>query len=324
MNPILYLESKKDKNSKLLYNLRNIVEYCIPNYFYRKKLENKLSHFKNYKEFDINSRLSYYNKLEKPYCCNDKFIKIKDFTLGNKYTPHTYYWDTYQYTRYFNSKNKIAFAFGDVTYIPEFPQIVKSRPIAGNNKNSILLNLDKVRHFIFVSDDNTFESKENLLIGRGGIYQKHRIQFYEKYFHHPLCNLGHVGHKHIHPKWCTDSLPISRHLKYKFILCLEGNDVASNLKWVMSSNSIAVMPKPKYETWFMEGKLKENYHYIEIKDDYSDLEEKLEYYIEHTEEALEIINNAHRFVDEFRDQNKEDLIALLVLKKYFKLQEECK
>ena len=66
------------------------------------------------------------------------------------------------------------------------------------------------------------------------------------------------------------------------------------------------------------------YHYIEIKDDYSDLEEKLDYYSEHTEEALKIIENAHKFVAEFRDPNKEDLIALLVLKKYFELQEECK
>jgi len=322
MNPFLYLESRKDKNSKLLYNVRNLGRYCIPNYFCRKKLENKLSLLKNYNESDIKTRLSYYNKLEKPYYCNDKFIKIKDFTLSKNYRPHTYYWDTYQYTRYFNSENKISFTFGDVTHIPEFPQIVKSRPITEDNQNSILLNLDKRRHFIFVNDNNRFEDKQNLLIGRGGIYQKHRVQFYEKYFHNPLCNLGHVGHKDIHPEWRADPLPISRHLKYKFILCLEGNDVASNLKWVMSSNSIAVMPKPKYETWFMEGKLKGNYHFIEIKDDYSDLEEKLGYYSEHTKEALEIINNAHKFVDEFRDPNKEDLIALLVLKKYFDLQKK--
>ena len=63
------------------------------------------------------------------------------------------------------------------------------------------------------------------------------------------------------------------------------------------------------------------HHYIEIKDDYSDLEEKLNYYSEHTKEALDIINNAHTFISEFRDPNKEDLIALLVLQKYFDLQE---
>lgn len=320
MNPFLYLASRKDKNSKLLYNLKNVGSYCIPNCFYRKQLEQKLSLLKNYNEEAIAHRLNYYNKIEQSYCCNNEFIKIKDFTLFKKYKPHTYFWDTYQYTRYFNPENKISFAFGDVTYVPEFPKIVKSRPIAGDNQNSILLKLDKVRHFIFVNDPHTFESKQNLLIGRGGIYQKHRVQFYEKYFHHPLCDLGHVGHKEVHPEWRANLLPISRHLDYKFILCLEGNDVASNLKWVMSSNSIAVMPKPKYETWFMEGKLKGDYHYIEIKDDYSDLEEKLEYYIAHTGEALKIIDNSHKFVDEFRDSHKEDLIALLVLKKYIDLQ----
>ena len=322
MNSFFYLESRKGKNSKLLYNLRNLARYCIPNYFCRKLLESKLLLLKNYDASAINARLNYYNKLEKSYCTNDTFIKIKDFTLSNNYKPHTYFWDTYQYTRYFNNENKLAFTFGDVTHIPEFSQIVKSRPIAGDNKNSILLNLDKHRHFIFLNDTNKFEDKQNLLIGRGGIYQKHREQFYEKYFHHPLCNLGHVGHKDSHPEWRADPLPIYRHLNYKFILCLEGNDVASNLKWVMSSNSIAVMPKPKYETWFMEGKLKGNYHYIEIKDDYSDLEEKLNYYTEYTEESLEIINNAHAFIAEFRDPNKEDLIALLVLKKYFDLQKK--
>lgn len=321
MNPILYLESRKYKNSKFLYNLKFLGRYCLPDYFYRKNLNDKLHLIENYDETYIASRLEYYNKLYKSYSCDDNFIKIKDFTLAKKYKPHNYYADLYEYTKYFSDENKISFAFGDITYVPESPKIVKSRPIMlGGNENSVLLNLDKLRHFVFVNDNYTFENKENMLIGRGGIYQKHRVRFYEKYFNHPMCNLGHVGNKNVHQEWNRGMLPIGRHLKYKFILCLEGNDVASNLKWVMSSNSIAVMPKPKYETWFMEGKLKANYHYIEIKDDYSDLEEKLHYYIEHTQEALEIINNAHKYINQFRDKDREDLISLLVLKKFFDLQ----
>ena len=54
-------------------------------------------------------------------------------------------------------------------------------------------------------------------------------------------------------------------------MCVEGVDVATNLKWVMSSNSIAVMPKPKIESWFMENMLIPEKHYIEIKEDYSDV-----------------------------------------------------
>ena len=48
----------------------------------------------------------------------------------------------------------------------------------------------------------------------------------------------------------------------------------------MSSNSLAVMPKPKFESWFMEGLLIPDHHFVEIKRDYSDLEEKLNYYID--------------------------------------------
>ena len=100
-------------------------------------------------------------------------------------------------------------------------------------------------------------------------------------------------------------------------MSLEGNDVASNLKWVMSSNSIAVTPRLTCETWFMEGTLIPNYHYIEVKDDFSDLEERLNYYIAHPDEAESIIRHAQEFIAQFKDQKREKLISLLVLKKYF-------
>jgi len=112
-------------------------------------------------------------------------------------------------------------------------------------------------------------------------------------------------------------MQLSEQLKYKFILAIEGNDVASNLKWIMSSNSIAFMVKPKYETWFMEGTLIPNFHYVLLKDDYSDLEEKIEYYSTHFEESLSIIKNANEYTKQFQDEKREDIISLLVLKKYF-------
>ena len=98
---------------------------------------------------------------------------------------------------------------------------------------------------------------------------------------------------------------------------LEGVDVASNLKWVMSSNSIAVMPRPTYETWFMEGTLIPNYHYIEIKPDYSDLLERIDYYNNHIDEAKEIIKHANEYARQFRNKKRENLISLMVLAKYF-------
>lgn len=74
----------------------------------------------------------------------------------------------------------------------------------------------------------------------------------------------------------------------------------------------------KYESWFMEGRLQPGVHYIEIKDDYSDLEDKIQYYSTHVEEAEAIIRNAHAFVEQFRDKEREELISILVLEKYFR------
>ena len=94
--------------------------------------------------------------------------------------------------------------------------------------------------------------------------------------------------------------------------------MATNLKWIMSSNSIAVMPKPTLETWFMEGKLEGGKHYIEIRPDYSDVEEQLNYYINNPDKCLEIIQNAHNFVQQFQNKKVEDLCSLLVLQKLCK------
>ncbi len=88
----------------------------------------------------------------------------------------------------------------------------------------------------------------------------------------------------------------------------------------MSSNSIAVMPKPKYETWFMEGTLIPDYHYIQVKDDFSDLIEKVSYYNNNPEAAKQLIKNANDFVAQFKDKKREKLLSLLVLKRYFELQ----
>ena len=157
-----------------------------------------------------------------------------------------------------------------------------------------------------------------MLVGRGAVTQTHRKRFLELYFNHPLCIIGQVNRDNQGDKYLVEKMTIDEQLEYKFILSLEGKDVATNLKWIMSSSSLAVMPRPKYETWFMEGALIPNHHYVLIKDDYSDLEERLNYYIENTAEALEIVRNANEYVRQFRNKKREDLISLLVLDKYFK------
>lgn len=134
-----------------------------------------------------------------------------------------------------------------------------------------------------------------------------------------MCNIGQINRDTCdeHPELVKEYLTIPQQLEYKFVCCIEGNDVATNLKWVMASNSLAVMPRPTYETWFMEGRLIGGYHYVEIKKDYSDLIEKMEYYIRHPEEAERIIEHAHEYVRQFMNPKQEAVISLLVMQKYF-------
>ena len=298
------------------------MSYALPDFLFRLQRAKEFQKILHYDENYIASRVNYYNKLENATNLLENKVLLKDFRLKRikSFGPSTHFFDTYAYSRYFPKENFISLLFGDNIIIPTCPSIVKSRPIAENNENAIVLKLNKLRHFVFVKDKNKFENKKDILVGRCSVFepQPQRIKFWEMYFGHPLCNLGQTN---LHPifseKWITPKMTIDEHLDYKFILCLEGNDVATNLKWVMSSNSLAVMPKPKYETWFMEGNLIPDYHYIEIKDDYSDLPDKLNYYIKNTSEALKIIDNAHKFVSQFQDAQQEKLISLLVLKKYF-------
>lgn len=318
MRPISKRIDIRDKNSKFLYYVKVLGWHLVPGIFYRSKLRKKIDRLSNLSETEqayVRFRVSYYNKLSPSQKIGDHATLLKNFGLPEK--QRAYYFDTREYTRYFDPSLKANFLFGDITRVPDEPSIVKSRPIHGNNENSVILNLDKLRHFNFINDDTRFEDKKNMLVGRGVVKREHRIRFYELYFNHPMCNLGQIN-TNKNPQWVREFLTIREHLDYKFILCLEGNDVATNLKWVMSSNSLAVMPKPKFETWFMEGTLVGNKHYVEIKDDYSDLEERLHYYINNPHEANEIIRHAHACVEQFKNKQREDLISLLVLDTYFK------
>ena len=250
--------------------------------------------------------------------------RLQEFTYKKRqsyvhdYVNSTYFYDAYEYTRYFSPSLRWAYNPGDINYLFPVPEITKSRPLtAGDeNRNNILLNLDKVRHFTWIDDPFTWEEKECRIIFRGDTFHKpNREAFIKMWKDHPWCDLVSTSD----PTYTQDPMPLFHHLRYRYIMSLEGNDVASNLKWVMSSNSIAVMPRPTCETWFMEGKLIPNYHYIEIADDFHDLIDKITYYESHPYETEAIVRHAHEWVAQFQNKKRENLISLMVLDKYFRL-----
>lgn len=303
------------KNPKFVYYTRNYARLLAPKAWCRSRLDSLLARVAKRPDKDyIMRRVGYYNALM-PTPIPADAPRLRDHRLeGNK----VYFFDTYEYTRYFDGDLRWAFLPGDVTHVPDVPSIVKSRPLTSDNANSVVMKLDKVRHFTFIKDRKPFTEKMDKVIFRGKTEDKEsRIRFMQMYFDHPMCDLGDVSHSCPQHEWIVEKMTLRAHLDYKFVMALEGIDVASNLKWIMSSNSIAVMPKPTCETWFMEGTLIPNHHYVEIKPDFSDLEERVRYYIDHPDEAQRIIENANAYVRQFWDKEREDLISLLVLQKYF-------
>ena len=324
-NKITYIFSS-GKNPKFVYYGINLLRQLIPSAFFRMRRKRKIAKLiASRSDMDyIESRVNYYNKLNAPVQLPADAPILADHKMPKK--KKVYFFDSFEYTRWFPKEVHWGYLPGDIIIVPDYPSIVKSRPLVTgdqrlsiDNTNSIIMKLEKDRHFVFVNDTKPFHEKMNRVIFRGKVKGKpSRRVLMQMYFNHPMCDLGDVSkHTDDPQEWQTAKMTLKEHLDFKFILSMEGNDVASNLKWVMSSNSIAVMPRPTCETWFMEGTLIPNYHYIEIKDDLSDLEERLNYYIEHEDEALEIIKHAHEYVAFFKDKQREDLINLLVLQKYF-------
>ncbi|HRX32042.1 MAG TPA: glycosyl transferase family 90 [Tenuifilaceae bacterium] len=313
------LPVEKHKRIKIFYYLKSVWMLILPKALYRRHL-NKLLSQPIAKSNEVQTRVNYYNKLADKFDVNEKFVAIRNFK--RKGYKSAYFFDTLEYVRYFNASYKFVPLFGDITYVPEVPSLLKSRPLVEENENSVLFNLNKFRHFHFINDKLRYADKIDKVVWRGHVskLKTSRINFLEQYSENPRCDVGYTNNwKEGNPRWKKGWMSIADQLNYKFILCLEGVDVATNLKWAMSSNSVAVSTKPNYETWFMEGKLKPDYHYIEIADDFSNLEEKLDYYLKHPKQVEKIISNAHEYIGQFTDKKREKIISLLVLDKYFSL-----
>lgn len=312
------------KNSKLRYYIGCLCREAMPVVWLRRRLPRVLARARRRRDWEyIERRVNYYCRLNEPVALPDDSPRLREHT--RKGINSVYYFDTKEFLRWFDPQLRWRFCPGDVTYVPEWPAVVKSRPIAEEETNgcSVLLNLNKIRHFNFLHDRIPFRKKLDRAIFRGDVNRTtkpHRARFMELYFGSEACDCGIISSAGDCPEeWMRPKISIWEHLKYKFVMTLEGNDVASNLKWAMSSNSVAVMPRPRYETWFMEGTLVPGYHYVEIRDDYADLPEKTAYYAAHPEEAERIIAHAHEYVAQFRHKRRERLISLLVLEKYFRM-----
>lgn len=146
----------------------------------------------------------------------------------------------------------------------------------------------------------SWEDKKSTLIWRGGVTNLNskpsvktpidspRTHVVSKYYNHNTSDVDiafsegstksiPLKYRSVEMKVRGTHTTVIDQLKFKYILSLEGNDVATGLKWQLASNSVVFMSQPKAVSFLMEDKLVPFVHYVPLNEDYSNIMEMLEW-----------------------------------------------
>lgn len=117
-------------------------------------------------------------------------------------------------------------------------------------------------------------------------------------------------------KYIKPSIKMKVLFNYKYIICPEGFDCSSALCWVLASNSLAIVPPFHYENSIISSALLKPYiHFLPIKEDYSNLEEIIQWAIDNDEKCKSIVQNANEYMQLFIKKDSMMLIQKTVIEK---------
>ena len=283
---------------------------------------------------DVQDRVDYYLSTDLGNIKKSSTIKINELRSNSDINEQVYISPFKDLLIKTNNVNKsFNIALGDIRE-PNLNLILcKTRNIV--SKNSVILRcMEYDRHWYNYYNrplDINFDKKENKVFWRGTTTgEKHnpanRFSLIEKWFNKNInidVGLSFIAqNKHEYKKYVKGSSSINDFLKYKYLISVEGNDKDSGINWKLNSNSLVFMAKPNVVSWLMEDTLIPDYHYVLLKDDFSDLEEKLNWCNDNQDKCKQIINNANIYMKQFSDIKKEEQIEIDVINKYFELEKK--
>lgn len=274
----------------------------------------------------------YNHYLNKPFPTQKKTTYYQDMTRCVHYLPHLY-------------KTTFLFYPHDRVEGFEVPTLVKSRPIYDFGE-SVLFNMNYLRHFADVykveENDIPYEKKKDVLVWRGSdtgygfgnnipyrpVSRQTLVETYASY-PGPELDIGlssvsvngkteggatnNAFQQYVKPK-----VPMRDMLRHKFLLSVEGNDVATNMKWILNSNSVAFCPPFTINSWILEENLQPWQHYIPVRHDFQDLPDKVEWALNHPEQCQSITKQAKQYMAQFLDLERENRVMRGVLEEYSK------
>tara|TARA_B110000208_G_C11652668_1_gene388593 strand:+ start:421 stop:984 length:564 start_codon:yes stop_codon:yes gene_type:complete len=166
-----------------------------------------------------------------------------------------------------------------------------------------------------------WEEKINKGVWRGvDTGNNDRLKFIEKYY--KIHNFGFTdlvqnlkNEKDKYKYLIKENLNYEEQLKYKYLISIEGNDVATGLKWMLYSNSVVLMKIPTKESWIMEGRLIPYFHYIPLNENFDDLDDVIKWCLLNDDKCKVISNNATIYIKQFLYKKNENEIAVNILKR---------
>lgn len=230
-----------------------------------------------------------------------------------------------------NNHNKsFKYYFGDNESCIDIATLVKNR-CSDSNHSVILRCFNFGRHWTHYYNkpkDIPFHEKENKVFWRGSTTGQpnrkgNRFDLVTAWFNQTdnidiafsfICQ-----NKIEYSNYIRNKCQINDFLKHKYILSVEGNDKDSGINWKLNSNSVVFMARPRVTSWLMETTLIPDFHYILLKDDFSDIQIKLDWCNKHQKECLQIIENAHNYMNQFNNNELEEKLEEDVINKYFQL-----
>ena len=231
-----------------------------------------------------------------------------------------------------NNGKKLNYTLGDNSLNVSPSVIVKTRGRGRDLKSGVILRcLDYGRHwdgYYNKPNDIEFDKKESKVYWRGTTTGQpttpgNRFDLVTNYYNkYPKIDVGFSSicqGKSNYSQYVKDEVGVLTMLQNKYIISVEGNDKDSGINWKLNSNSLVLMPRPRITSWLMETTLIPEYHYILLKDDFSDLYEKYEWCEKNQEKCKEIIKNANRFMSQFANKENEIELEKEVINKYFEI-----
>lgn len=289
-------------------------------------------------------RISYYlgdiqhTEIDNMYKSKNKLMTYD--TIQDKYWVWGHDLKTFltKHNLHLNKELVFDFESGDIDKPTNRYALVRNRSVNYkteiiDRKPTLMKSMTLGRHWASVYNPQhvdivPFSQKKNIIFWRGATTGEedkpgNRFDIVKKYFKkYDFIDVGYSGtcqgKEKKYSQYVLGSCDIPKFLEHKFILSLEGNDKDSGINWKLNSDCVVVMPKPRHTSWLMEDKLVPGYHYVLLKDDFSDLVEKYEWMMNHLDECKAIIKNANDYMKQFLDVANEEYIELEVVKRYLR------